>query len=120
MNTNQRSEANVAAPEPCAGAVADVKARLQHDYEEAYPQLAEIIHLVLDEEEAKARELSFPHLFLPDLVAAHIEKLNLEPLVTSRGLSSSRQLAVVASEVPERTARPAARFAASHPQLRAA
>jgi hypothetical protein len=73
-----------AVPLPAiAGAVADLKARLQHDYEQAYPALAEIIHLVIEEEEAKAWALSFPHLFLPDLVEAHIEKLNLQRAETS-------------------------------------
>lgn len=63
-----------------AGAVAALKQRLQHDYEQAYPDLAEIIHLVLDEEEANAWELFFPHLFLPDLVEAHVARLNLQPV----------------------------------------
>src|SRR5438105_14157832 len=64
-------------------AIAQLKQQLQHDYEQAYPALREIIHLVLDEEEAKAWELSlFPHLLLPDLVEAHIEKLNLRPAET--------------------------------------
>jgi hypothetical protein len=63
-----------------ATAITKLKVRLQQDYQQAYPDLAEIIHLVLDEEEARARELSiFPHLFLPDLVEAHIAKLNLQP-----------------------------------------
>ena len=63
-----------------ARALTKLKVRLQNDYQQAYPDLAEIIHLVLDEEEVRARELStFPHLFLPDLVEAHIEKLNLQP-----------------------------------------
>src|SRR5207249_6091343 len=63
------------------GAVSDLKARLQYDYERAYPDLAEIIHIVLDEEETNAWELSlFPHLLLPDLVEAHIAKLNLQPV----------------------------------------
>jgi hypothetical protein len=45
--------------------------------------LSEIIHLIVDAEEAKAWELSaFPHLFLPDLVEAHIAKLNLRPAIT--------------------------------------
>ena len=66
-----------------SGAVARLKQRLQHDYEQAYPALSEIVHLVLDEEEAKAWELSpFPHLVLPDLVEAHITKLNLPPAHT--------------------------------------
>lgn len=61
-------------------AVRQLKRQLQHDYEKAYPQLRDIIHLVVDEEESRAWDLSsFPHLVLPDLVEAHIEKLNLEP-----------------------------------------
>ena len=64
-------------------AIAQLKQQLQHDYEQAYPDLREIVHLVLDEEETKAWELSlFPHLLLPDLVEAHIEKLNLQPADT--------------------------------------
>ena len=64
-------------------AIAQLKQRLQQDYEQAYPDLREIIHLVLDEEEAKAWELSlFPHLLLPGLVEAHVEKLNLQPAAT--------------------------------------
>ena len=62
-------------------ALGRLKQRLQQDYEQAYPDLREIIHLVLDEEETEAWELSlFPHLLLPDLVEAHIEKLNLRPV----------------------------------------
>ena len=64
-------------------AIAQLKQQLQRDYEQAYPDLREIVHLVLDEEETKAWELSlFPHLLLPDLVEAHIEKLNLQPADT--------------------------------------
>src|SRR6266704_3311346 len=64
-------------------ALAQLKQRLQQDYEQAYPDLREIIHLVLDEEETEAWELSlFPHLLLPDLVEAHIEKLTLRPVDT--------------------------------------
>ena len=64
-------------------AVAQLKQRLQRDYEQAYPDLREIIHIVLDEEEAKAWELSlFPHLLLPDLVEAHVANLNLAPVET--------------------------------------
>ncbi|PYK18191.1 MAG: hypothetical protein DME55_07425 [Verrucomicrobia bacterium] len=66
-----------------SAAVTQLKQKLQQDYERAYPGLGEIIHLILDEEEAKAWELSlFPHLFLPDLVEAHVAKLGLEPAVT--------------------------------------
>ena len=64
-------------------AVGQLKQQLQSDYERTYPELAEIIHLVLDEEETKAWELSFfPHLFLPDLVEEHIASLNLRPVET--------------------------------------
>lgn len=64
-------------------ALRQLKQRLQQDYEQAYPDLREIIHLVLDEEETEAWELSlFPHLLLPDLVEAHIEKLNLRAVDT--------------------------------------
>ena len=64
-------------------ALTRLRQRLQQDYERAYPDLREIVHLVLDEEESKAWEMSsFPHLLLPDLVEAHIAKLSLQPAET--------------------------------------
>jgi hypothetical protein len=64
-------------------ALARLKRELQRDYQRAYPQLREIIRLVLDEEEGNAWKLSpFPHLIFPDLVEAHIATLNLEPVDT--------------------------------------
>ncbi|HET9800778.1 MAG TPA: hypothetical protein VFP82_03755 [Chthoniobacterales bacterium] len=64
-------------------AVAQLKQQLQQDYEQAYPDLREVIHLVLDEEESRAWNLTtFPHLLLPDLVEAHVEQLNLRPAET--------------------------------------
>lgn len=72
------------SPHLLSRALASLKVRLQHDYEEAYPALGEIIHLVLDVEETRAWELSaFPHLLLPDLVEAHVAKLNLPPVDTT-------------------------------------
>jgi hypothetical protein len=79
-------------PEPTAvflrrvtAAVSELKDQLQQDYERTYPRLGEIIGIVLDEEEARAWELSFfPHLFLPDMVAAHIATLGLEPTEARR------------------------------------
>ena len=66
-------------------AIAQLKQRLQQDYEQVYPDLREIVHLVLDEEEAKAWELSlFPHLFLPDLVEAHVTRLGLQSAATKQ------------------------------------
>jgi hypothetical protein len=65
-------------------AIAQLKQRLQQDYEQTYPDLREVIQLVLDEEEAKAWELTlFPHLLFPDLVDAHIANLNLQPAKTN-------------------------------------
>lgn len=64
-------------------AVAQLKHQLQRDYEKSYPELREVIHLVLDEEESRAWHLTiFPHLLLPDLVEAHIATLNLRPVET--------------------------------------
>jgi hypothetical protein len=84
MQTDQQSEA---APlvflQTVSAAVTQLKQRLQKDYEQAYPGLREVIRLVLDEEEAKAWELSlFPHLLLPDLVETHVAKLGLQPAKT--------------------------------------
>ena len=60
--------------------LAQLKQKLQHHYEQAYPNLREIIRLVLEQEEVRAWQLSpFPHLIFPDLVEAHVAKLNLEP-----------------------------------------
>lgn len=64
-------------------ALTQLKQQLQRDYEQAYPGLREVIHLVLDEEENKAWNLSlFPHLLFPDLVEAHITNLSLQPVET--------------------------------------
>jgi hypothetical protein len=64
-------------------ALARLKQQLQRDYENAYPKLREVIHLVLDQEERRAWKLSaFPHLVFPDLVEAHVARLNLQPVET--------------------------------------
>jgi hypothetical protein len=66
-------------------AIAQLKQRLQQDYEQVYPNLREIVHLILNEEETKAWELSsFPHLLFPDLVEAHLARLNLQPASSTR------------------------------------
>src|SRR5438445_3796395 len=83
MQTDHQPQASAVFFQTVSVALAQLKQRLQQDYEQAYPDLREIIHLVLDEEEANAWELSlFPHLLLSDLVEAHIEKLNLQPADT--------------------------------------
>ena len=43
-------------------ALAQLKQRLQQEYEQAYPDLREIIHLVLDDEEANAETMTAPKL----------------------------------------------------------
>ena len=84
MQTEQQPEAaTLVFLQTVSAAVTQLKQKLQKDYEQDYPALSEIIHLVLDEEETKAWELSlFPHLLLPDLVEAHIAKLDLQPAET--------------------------------------
>src|SRR2546428_8087007 len=84
METEQPPEtATLVFLQTVSAAVTQLKQKLQQDYERVYPDLRDIIYLVLDEEEAKAWELSlFPHLLLPDLVEAHITNLNLDPIET--------------------------------------
>lgn len=82
MKTDPYSNPTV-FPQIVSRAVAQLKKQLRRDYEQAYPDLREIIHLVLDEEEANAWSLTaFPHLVLPDLIEAHIATINLRPAET--------------------------------------
>jgi hypothetical protein len=81
MKTEEHLEPIAVFIQRVTAAVSELKDDLQQDYERTYPDLGEIIRIVLDEEEAKAWELSFfPHLFLPDMVEAHIANLNLQPV----------------------------------------
>jgi hypothetical protein len=81
MQTDQQPEESAVFLQTLIGAVSDLKNRLQQDYQQAYPGLGNVIRIVLDEEEERARDLSsFPHLLLPDLVEAHIERLGLQPM----------------------------------------
>ena len=84
MKTEQLSNpTNTVFLQMVSVAIRQLKQELQRDYEQAYPELREIIHLVLDEEESRAWDLTlFPHLLLPDLVEAHVAKLNLRPVET--------------------------------------
>lgn len=84
MQTEQQLEtATLVFLQAVSAAVTHLKQKLQQDYEQVYPELRDIIRLVLDEEEAKAWELSlFPHLLLPDLVEVHLAKLGLRPAET--------------------------------------
>ena len=97
MKTDQPKTTAAVFLQTIAVAVAQLKQRLQQDYERVYPNLREVIRLVLDEEEAKAWQLTlFPHLVLPDLVDAHIANLNLQPVKkTRRGQSAIRHFASI-------------------------
>jgi hypothetical protein len=86
---------NPVVPQTVAVAVSHLKNRLQRDYERSYPALGSLVRIVLDEEEARAWEFPFPHLFLPDLVAAHIAQLGLEPAIPTHEIWTS-----VDSDVP--------------------
>jgi hypothetical protein len=80
MKTEEHSEPTAVFIQRVTAAVSELKDYLQQDYERTYPALGEIIRIVVDEKEAKAWEMSFfPHLFLPDMVEAHIATLGLEP-----------------------------------------
>jgi hypothetical protein len=82
MKTEEHLEPTAVFIQRVTAAVSELKDHLQQDYERTYPDLGEIIRIVLYEEEAKAWELSFfPHLFLPDMVEAHTN-LNLQPVET--------------------------------------
>ena len=82
MNTDENGEAVTVFLQNLPGAVSKLKNRLQRNYEQAYPGLGDLIRIILDEEEATAWTLSsFPHLFLPDLVEAHIAQLGLQPVL---------------------------------------
>ena len=83
MKTDQNPMSFPVFLQTVSGALGQLKQQLQRDYEQAYPGLGEIVHLVLDEEEGHAWKLSlFPHLLFPDLVETHIAKLNLKPVDT--------------------------------------
>jgi hypothetical protein len=80
MKTDQPQEAAPIFGPIVSLAIGRLKKRLQRYYQKAYPDSGEIIRRMIDEEEAKAWEISFfPHLILPDLVDARIGKLGLQP-----------------------------------------
>ena len=80
MKTEEHLEPIAVFIQRVTAAVSELKDHLRQDYERTYPRLGEIIRIVLDEEEAKAWGLSFfPHLFLPDMVEAHIANLSRSP-----------------------------------------
>ena len=80
MKTDQLPDQAPPFPKIVSIALGRLKKRLQRHYQKAYPDSGEKIRRMIDEEEAKAWEISFfPHLILPDLVEARIGKLGLPP-----------------------------------------
>jgi hypothetical protein len=78
MKTDQPNQSAAVFLQTLSVAVAQLKQRLQQDYEQAYPDLRQLIQIVLEQEEARAWDLTlFPHLVLPDLVEAHLASLNM-------------------------------------------
>jgi len=70
-------------------AVIRLKRQLEHDYEEAYPGLRDIIPTIVDQEEKNAWQLSsFPHRLLPALLEVRwrllTTKFKSEPTSTNK------------------------------------
>lgn len=83
MKTDQPNQSAAVFLQTVSVRLVRLKQRLQQDYEQAYPGLREIIRVVIDQEEARAWELTlFPHLLLPDMVEAHLASLSLHPVET--------------------------------------
>jgi hypothetical protein len=83
MKTDHPNQSAAVFLQTVSVALAQLKQRLQQDYEQVYPDLHLVIRIVLDMEEARARELtSFPHLLFPDMVEAHLASLNMRPVGT--------------------------------------
>jgi hypothetical protein len=83
MKTQYPKQLSPLFPNLVSVALSQLKTRLQRDYQKAYPGSGEIIHRILDQEEARARQLSFfPHLILPDLAEVHFAELGF-PATTS-------------------------------------
>jgi hypothetical protein len=83
MKTDQPNQSVAVFLQTVSIAVAQLKERLQQEYQQAYPDLGQLIHIVLEEEEARAWDLTlFPHLVLPDLVETHLASLNMRPVGT--------------------------------------
>src|SRR5262249_14506444 len=86
MKTDQPYQSAAVFLQTVSAALTQLKQRLQQDYEQAYPDYADLHHLIrlaADAEEARARDLTaFPHLLLPDMVEAHLASLNLHQVRT--------------------------------------
>ncbi len=94
MKTDEQHHEPTVFLQNLPAAVSKLKNRLQRKYEQAYPSLRDLIHIILDKEEARAWNLSpFPHLFLPDLVEAHVAQLGLQPVIHEHLFTPARATA---------------------------
>src|SRR4051812_25176374 len=65
-------------------ALADLKARLQSKFEQAYPGHSQVIRRAVSEAEQPAWQTPFPHLLLPDFAEVRVLELVSAP---ARGFS---------------------------------
>ena len=89
MKTDKQLEPAPLFAQMVSAALGRWKKQLRCYYLRSYPDSGEIIDHIINEEEAKAWEISFfPHLILPDLVDARIRKLGLQPHETRHGAAA--------------------------------
>ena len=72
---NCPNEANPVSSAKLANAIAELKTRLQKQYERVLPGQSELVRDAIAVAEALAWLTPFPHLFLPDLAEARITSL---------------------------------------------
>jgi hypothetical protein len=100
MKTDQPQETASITAQIVSLAIRRLKKRLLRYYQKTYPDSGEIIRGMIDEEEAKAWEISFlPHLILPDLVEARIGKLGLQQPDETRHDTPSRSPGFTTTEM---------------------
>jgi hypothetical protein len=80
MKTNQPNQARaVVFLQTVSVALAQLKQRLQQDYEQAYPDLARVFASSLMQRSQSLGTNIVSALLLPDMVEAHLASLNLRP-----------------------------------------
>ena len=72
---NRPADTTPTSCDKLANAIAELKTRLQDQYERVLPGQTELVHDAIAAAEALAWLTPFPHLFLPDLAEARIASL---------------------------------------------
>ena len=82
MKTYAQAETACGLVEASMEVTSKLRKRLEQRYEQAYPDLGDIVRYVIEREEANAWNLSplFPHLVLSDLIEAHFAQIGLRPV----------------------------------------